>query len=288
MQFGLHSVLLSCLGWQGLQTRAGKEEMYKPQIGSDEPLEHLKLMKSTGFYSFLRNEVSWLRCRIWFHGPLLQQELGLTDRLQVIIQRLGWANILEHRHMPSSLHHPPWAASHPSLQGERALQGSGEKFKVKIIPMISFKTKTISETLFTHQSEVTQSCLTLCDPVDCSLPSSSVRGILQARILEWVAISFSRGSSWPRDRTRISRIGGRRFNLWATREALYPPKGDNLTDVTITPADTVTSFFLLLWQRYHQPNNLMVKESPQQAPWPHIKKSPETQWKESTKPSTQF
>ena len=47
-------------------------------------------------------------------------------------------------------------------------------------------------------SEVTQSCPTLCDPVDCSLPGSSVHGILQARILEWVAISFSRGSSQPR------------------------------------------------------------------------------------------
>ena len=49
-------------------------------------------------------------------------------------------------------------------------------------------------------SEVAQSCPTLCDPMDCSLPSSSVHGILQARILEWVAISFSRGSSRPRDR----------------------------------------------------------------------------------------
>ena len=43
-----------------------------------------------------------------------------------------------------------------------------------------------------------QLCLTLCDPVDCSPPGSSINGILQARILEWVAISFSRGSSWPR------------------------------------------------------------------------------------------
>ena len=49
-----------------------------------------------------------------------------------------------------------------------------------------------------------QSCLTLCDPMDCSLPGSSVRGIFQARILEWVAISLSRGSSRPRDRTWIS------------------------------------------------------------------------------------
>ena len=47
------------------------------------------------------------------------------------------------------------------------------------------------------ESEVTQSCLILCDPMDCSLPGSSVHGIFQARVLEWVAISFSRGSSWP-------------------------------------------------------------------------------------------
>ena len=49
------------------------------------------------------------------------------------------------------------------------------------------------------ESEVAQLCLTLCDPMDCSLPGSSIHGIFQARILEWVAISFSRGSSQPRD-----------------------------------------------------------------------------------------
>ena len=61
-------------------------------------------------------------------------------------------------------------------------------------------------------------------PVDCSPPSSSVHGILQARILEWVAISFSRGSSQPRDQTQVSCIAGRHFNLWATREAHIPYK----------------------------------------------------------------
>ena len=69
-------------------------------------------------------------------------------------------------------------------------------------------------------SEVTQLCPTLRDPVDCSLPGSSVHGILQARVVEWVAISFFRGSSWPRDWTWVSHIGGRHFNLWDTREAL--------------------------------------------------------------------
>ena len=66
--------------------------------------------------------------------------------------------------------------------------------------------------------EVTQSCATLCDPKDCSLPGSSVYGIFQARILEWVAISSSRRSSQPRDWTQVSRIVGRRFTVWATRE----------------------------------------------------------------------
>ena len=51
-----------------------------------------------------------------------------------------------------------------------------------------------------------QSCLTLCDPVDDSLPGSSVRDILQARVLEWVTVPFSRGSSWPRDRTCVSYV----------------------------------------------------------------------------------
>ena len=68
---------------------------------------------------------------------------------------------------------------------------------------------------------VAQSCLTLCDPMDCSLPGFSDNGILQGRILQWVAIPFSRGSSWPRDRTWVSCIAGRFFTIWATRETPY-------------------------------------------------------------------
>ena len=60
---------------------------------------------------------------------------------------------------------------------------------------------------------------TLCSPMDCSLSGSSVHGIFQARVLEWIAISFPRGSSRPRNRTRVSCIAGRRFTVWATREA---------------------------------------------------------------------
>ena len=65
------------------------------------------------------------------------------------------------------------------------------------------------------------SCLTLCDPTDCSPPGSSVLGISQARMLDWVAIPFCRGSSWPRDRTHISCIASRFF----TTESRGKPKG---------------------------------------------------------------
>ena len=64
-----------------------------------------------------------------------------------------------------------------------------------------------------------QLCPTLCDPMNCSPPGSSVHGILQARILEWVAMPSSRGSSQPRDQTQVSCTGGRFFTIWATREA---------------------------------------------------------------------
>ena len=62
-----------------------------------------------------------------------------------------------------------------------------------------------------HKVKVAQSCPTLCDPMNWGLPGSSVHGILQARILEWVAIPFSRVYSRPRNRTRVSCIAGRFF-----------------------------------------------------------------------------
>ena len=62
---------------------------------------------------------------------------------------------------------------------------------------------------------VTQSCLTLFDPMECSDPGSSAHGILQARILDWVAVPFSRGYFRPRDRIWVSFIAGRFFTmLW--------------------------------------------------------------------------
>ena len=74
--------------------------------------------------------------------------------------------------------------------------------------------------LLPHACSVTQSCLTLCDPTDYRPPGSSVHGILQVRILKWVAISSSRGSSEPRDRIQVSCIGGWILHHRATCEPL--------------------------------------------------------------------
>ena len=68
-----------------------------------------------------------------------------------------------------------------------------------------------------RESEVTQLCPTLCNPMDYSLPGSSIQGIFQSRVVKWVPITFSRVSSWPRDWTQVSFIAGRRFTIWATR-----------------------------------------------------------------------
>ena len=78
------------------------------------------------------------------------------------------------------------------------------------------------------ESEVAQLCPTLCNPMDCNLSGSSVHGIIQASILEWVAISFSRTSSQPRDWTQVSCIVSRCFPIWATREVQSLGRGASL------------------------------------------------------------
>ena len=104
----------------------------------------------------------------------------------------------------------------------------------KIILLWTWPCRYLSETLMRSHTVilnicvcvyvclVTQLCLILHDPMHCIPPDSSVHGIHQARILEWVAISFIRGSSWPRDWTRVSCIScvGRQILYhWATWEA---------------------------------------------------------------------
>ena len=81
---------------------------------------------------------------------------------------------------------------------------------------------------FMYCLPVAKLCLTLCDPMDCSPPSSSVHGISEARILEWVAISSCRGSFWPRDRTHVS-CGFCIGRFFTTK----PPKNGGMTIITV-------------------------------------------------------
>ena len=95
----------------------------------------------------------------------------------------------------------------------KELQGAGRDWVTDYAPIyITMKEKKVL---------LAQSCPTLCDPMDRSPPSSSLHGILQARILKWVRISFSRGSSWCRGQTKVSHIAGRLFTVWVTREAHF-------------------------------------------------------------------
>ena len=78
------------------------------------------------------------------------------------------------------------------------------------------------------ESQVAQLCPTLCNPMDCSTPGSSIHGILYAKMLDWVAIPFSSRSSWLRDWTHVSSIAGRFFTIRATREA---PKSSRIVQI---------------------------------------------------------
>ena len=95
---------------------------------------------------------------------------------------------------------------------------------------------------------VAQLHLTLSDPMDYSPPGSSVHGVLQARLLEWVAISFSRGSSWLQDQIQVSCIAGEFFVIWATREALSDSKISQLSVLSI-PHQRKANMIILLWYK---------------------------------------
>ena len=92
-----------------------------------------------------------------------------------------------------------------------------------------------------------------------SLPDSSVHGIFQARILEWVAMPFSRGSSWPRDQIQVSHIVGKFFTIWATREAQYRIKwsfsslctfSSILNTLLLLSGKSVLLFFIVIYYRW--------------------------------------
>ena len=103
-----------------------------------------------------------------------------------------------------------------------------------------------------------QSCLTLCDPMVCSSPGLSVHGISQARILEWVAIFSSRGSSWPRDRTPVSCIAGR----FLTAE---PPGKPSINTLPLFLGKD--SKLYVSWITYHFPSFLFHTLPPNSFKW---------------------
>ena len=114
--------------------------------------------------------------------------------------------------------------------------------------------------LLSHQVK-SLSRVRLCNPMDCSPPRSSIHGIFQARVLEWVAISFSRGSSWPRDWTRVSCTVGRCFTVWATvfksPNEFYTwkltPSGLNKLVWVQWCLSLITASYRHLWRRKGQP-----------------------------------
>ena len=109
--------------------------------------------------------------------------------------------------------------THLSWTGWSMIEGTTSAFLISLA-LIRFQVKSNCQRFLVYS--VTQSCLTLCDPTDCSPPDSPLHGIFQARILEWVAISSSRRSSWPKDRNCVSCsscTGRWILYCWTIREA---------------------------------------------------------------------
>ena len=102
-----------------------------------------------------------------------------------------------------------------------------------------------------YKGLVPQSCSVFCNPMYCSLPGSSVHGILQARILEWVAMPSSRGSSQLRDHTWVSHIAGIFLTIWASREAHMMCKASIKMAFTLFPINPHREYHILKRKLMH-------------------------------------
>ena len=120
-----------------------------------------------------------------------------SNRMRTAFRKLNWQQYMSGMRVESG-----------EVETERSVHSSEERLSNPVIWLLNSK-----------GGEVVQACLTLCDTMDCSPPGSSVHGIIQTRILEWGAIPFSRGSSWPRDWNWGLLHCRQTFTLWAPREA---------------------------------------------------------------------
>ena len=125
----------------------------------------------------------------------------------------------DHPHLPVRSSHPGEVPFRPACNDKPDLTVTSLSHS----PVVSL---TCAASSFVHAKSL-QLCPTLCDPMDCSPPGSSVHGILQARTLEWVAISSSRGSSQPRDRAL-------HLLCWQAGSLPLAPPGEHLPLVSLT------------------------------------------------------
>ena len=159
-------------------------------------------------------------CKLWEFSGMVVTRLGKEYRKmegEVIKDGWLWKTVgMVNEHMKIGLK-TPWGNEFPWLPYWLSAPWDGNSLDTVSILLRVYGLNHTKWLVFDYlgfikkvkESEVAQSCLTLCDPMDCSLPGSSDHGILQARLLEWVVISFSRASSRPRDWTRVSCIAGR-------------------------------------------------------------------------------
>ena len=165
------------------------QETWVWSLGQEDPLEE---GMATDFPGGARSKEPTCQCRCERH------------RFNPWVRKIPWRR----KWQPTPVFMPEESHGQRSLAGySLGLQRWALTNLSPISPRKSVKVKVL----------VAQSCPTLWDPMDCSPPDSSIHGILQARIQEWLAISFSRGSSQPRDWTQVSHIAGGFFTVWATR-----------------------------------------------------------------------